>query len=183
MTPSTRIISSTLAAGRGPGDEHDQMTAGGDGPLHRPGAPPRARASPSRAGIGARYWHGWWRCRRHGRCSRPSIISSASPPRTSPTMIRSGLSRMVVRTKRCRLTVLGCLHDHRIRRGALDLGVSSMMTSRSSGAGGGHLRDQRIGERGLARAGAADNDDVPALVRSRAAREPPWIGESTPAAT
>ena len=36
------------------------------------------------------YWHGWSKSTHHDRCFIACSMSSASPPRTSPTMIRSG---------------------------------------------------------------------------------------------
>ncbi len=78
-------------------------------------------------------WHGPWRFRRGGRCSRPSACRGLRRLLTSPTMMRSGRKRSVDRTRSARLADArlgpkrhGVLASQRSSR------VSSMMTTRSS---------------------------------------------------
>ena len=90
-------------------------------------------------------------------------MSSASAPRTSPTMMRSGRRRSVERTRSAMVTHArrACAARPCRRAAHCSSRVSSIRITRSSRRG--HLGEQRIGERGLARAGAAGDQDVAAL--------------------
>ena len=116
---------------------------------------------------------------RHGRCSSPAERSNASGPRTSPTIMRSGRMRRQFRTRsRIEITApepsrLGGRVSRRTTWGCCSWSsaASSQVMTRSSVLDiGGHAVEQR----GLARTGAAGDQDVAAAAcRSPAARAPP----------
>ena len=89
-------------------------------------------------------------------------MSSASAPRTSPTMIRSG------RKSQGRAHQVGQRGDAGLRaQGDAIVGralqLARVLDQDDPVVARRHFRQQRIDERGLAGAGAADDDDVPAL--------------------
>src|SRR5215467_13790468 len=84
-------------------------------------------------------------------------MSSASGPRASPTMMRSGRKRSVERTRSASETMPGL-----VRSAAPEL--ACVLQDDDALVLGGDLGQQRIDERGLARRCAAGHDDVLALV-------------------
>ena len=110
-------------------------------------------------------------------------MSSASPPRTSPMMMRSGRMRRRV-AHQVALGDLALALDvgragfqaHHVLRCSCSSAASSMVTTRSSA--GIHLR-QAVEQRGLARAGAAADQDV-AAARTHGCEELGHLGGSEP---
>ena len=93
-------------------------------------------------------------------------MSRASAPRTSPTMMRSGRSRSVERTRSARVTTPALVRSA-TQSGAAHCSsrVSSMRMTRSSSRR--DLGKERVGERRLAGAGAAGDQEI-ALLDDRA---------------
>ena len=129
-------------------------------------------------------WRAPWSCEPSWPVFMAWSMSSASPPRHSPTMMRSGRMRRALRT-RSRIVIVALALD--VGRARLQRHDVRLLQLQLGGVLDGDdalvVRDERrqdVQQRRLARAGAAGDDDVQACLARRRCRKSTISGVAVP---